>query len=76
MGQVSIKLDNKTSARLEEASRASGNSLDELARRAIDEFLDEHEALKSASIRMKEIQSGQTVAISHEEAMRKLGLAD
>jgi hypothetical protein len=74
MGELVIRIDPDTAARLNRVSGAE--SAEEIAMSAILERVDELEQAPEALRRLREIESGQVQPISHEQAMRDIGLED
>ncbi len=76
MGDVTIRIAGETADRLRNAAEAAGVSMDEIARQAILERIEEMEDAPVVHTRLGELQDGSVKAIPHADVIRGLGLAD
>ncbi len=76
MGELVIRIDPATAERLDRVSTPGGDTAEEIALAAILERLDELEDAPVAMKRLREVEDGFVQPISHEQAMRDLGLED
>ena len=76
MGELVIRIDPATAERLSRAAEEGEDTAEGIALAAIQEYLEELEDVPTALKRLKEVEDGQAVTVPHDQAMRKLGLAD
>ncbi|WOF43212.1 TraY domain-containing protein [Sphingopyxis indica] len=69
---LAIRLDKELEERLSAAAKRSGRTKTALARKAIEEYIDELEDIALLEAALNEAGAGKT--ISHERMRRELGL--
>ncbi|SNS86707.1 type II toxin-antitoxin system RelB family antitoxin [Sphingopyxis indica] len=69
---LAIRLDKELEERLSAAAKRSGRTKTALARKAIEEYIDELEDIALLEAALNEAGAGKT--ISHEQMRRELGL--